>query len=516
VRNVAFAIILSVAAGTVSAQEEARPVTVGLTTQLPALTAVVVTGSSTYGAPQLFPVYRDSLGQPISRELAHSIVTAVSDLYANDGFVKPEVRVDDGLVARGVLGVQVYEAEVTAVVFEGNPGRNRAALEKIAARIEGKKPLRSDDVPDALSDMRAIAGLAVSATTRKDPDVRNGFELVVTANYSPIEGMVRMNNRGTEEAGPNFVLGQMFVNGLFGGRDKLGLIFASATDPEEYLGAGLYLDAPVGDSGTRANALYFRSHSAPNEAPVNLDDEYVRQRVSLKFMRPLLEDSGVALTLTGGFDTDDLTIDRDGEAIRQDDLVVFEAGLRAGWHLGAMQFSSGLLVRKGVDAFGAGLDARDLAVDPRRDDFILTQLTTTVYRRFATSWSVRFDGFAQHSGYVLPDSERFKIGGDRLGRGFEVAEIAGDKGLGGKLELRRDVANTQSLFGRVSAYGFYDMGTAWKQDSPDSASATTGGLGLAVNGRALSGYLELAAPLSGPDIEGRTQASVFGEIAYRF
>src|SRR4051812_21287235 len=116
VRSVAFAIILSVAGGTVCAQEDARAVTVALTTQLPALTAVVVTGSSTYGAPQLFPVYRDSLGQPISRELAHSIVTAVSDLYANDGFVKPEVRVDDGLVTRGILGVQVYEAEVTAVV----------------------------------------------------------------------------------------------------------------------------------------------------------------------------------------------------------------------------------------------------------------------------------------------------------------------------------------------------------------------------------------------------------------
>ena len=52
-------------------------------------------------------------------------------------------------------------------------------------------------------------------------------------------------------------------------------------------------------------------------------------------------------------------------------------------------------------------------------------------------------------GFVFPDSERFKIGGDRLGRGFEVAEIAGDRGIGGKLELRRDLMNTDGPLGRL-------------------------------------------------------------------
>ena len=125
------------------------------------------------------------------------------------------------------------------------------------------------------------------------------------------------------------------------------------------------------------------------------------------------------------------------------------------------------------------MQAHDLVDDPRRADFLLAQLVGTVYRRFATDWSVRFDGFAQHTGDVLPDSERFKIGGDRLGRGFEVAEIAGDRGLGGKLELRRDLMNTDGPLGRLSAYGFYDIGAAWKQDLPGRESAATAGTGLA-------------------------------------
>ena len=146
----------------------------------------------------------------------------------------------------------------------------------------------------------------------------------------------------------------------------------------------------------------------------------------------------------------------------------------------------------------------------------MTQLAGSAARRFAERWTVRLDGFAQYSGYVLPDSERFKIGGDRLGRGFEVAEIAGDKGLGAKIELRRDLVTTETLVGRISAYGFYDFGAAWKQDLPGRDSAATAGTGLSISGATLTGYLEVAAPLTGPDIEGQRKASIFAELSYRF
>ena len=183
---------------------------------------------------------------------------------------------------------------------------------------------------------------------------------------------------------------------------------------------------------------------------------------------------------------------------------------------GGTQYSANLQLRKGLDALGAGLQAPDLADDPRRVDFLLTQVTASIYRRFATDWSVRFDAMGQHSAYVLVDSERFKIGGDRLGRGFEVTEIAGDSGIGGKIELRRDLLNTEGMFGRLSTYGFYDIGAAWKQDLPGRESAATAGLGFALQGATLTGYCEVAAPLTGPDIEGKKDASVFAELSYRF
>jgi hemolysin activation/secretion protein len=481
------------------------------------LTTVTIGGSTVYSPPQLFAVYRDQLGSVISRDGARSILTSLADLYVRDGYVKPEFTIDDTLTARGVLRVQVYEAQVSNVIIEGD-GRFRDALDEIGARLENARPLRKDDVPQALRAMRQIAGIAVTAATRRDPATRNAYELTVQTTFSPLDGVVRMNNRGTEQVGPAFMLGQLFANGLLGRGEKIGLIFAAATDHDEYLGGGLYFDTALGDRGTRGNVMLFRSHSAPNEAPFNLDDEYTHQRVTFKISRPLRQDSNLTLIASGGLESDDLTIDSDGELIRADRLRIIEAGLRGSWRgeTGA-QYSANLQLRNGIDGFlGAGLDARDLLVDPRRADFLLAQLQGTAYRRFAERWSLRLDAFSQFTNQVLPDSERFKIGGDRLGRGFEVAEIAGDRGLGAKIELRRDLLATESFIGRLSAYGFYDIGAAWKQNRPGRESAATVGSGMAIQGGALTGYLELAAPLTGPDIEGKKHASVFAEISYRF
>ncbi len=485
-------------------------------TPAPILTTVVVDGSSAYDAARLFAAYREQLGQPISRESARAIVDALLALYEQDGFVRPEIKLDDSLTGSGVLRVRLSEAQVSAVVFEGDSGRHGPQLEEIGARLEGARPLRKSDVPDALRAMRQIAGLAITASTRR-VEVPNAFELVVKSDFSPVDGVVRMNNRGTDQVGPAFVLGQFFANGLLGRQDKLGLIFAAAIDPDEYLGGGLYADFGLGQAGTHANALLFRSRSAPNEAPLNLDDEYLRERATLRVSHPLRQDSTSSLSIGAAFDADGLMIDRGGVAIREDRLRIVETTLRGTLRsAGATQYSAGLVLRKGLDAFGAGLQAADLVNDPRRVDFLLAQLTGTVYRRFATDWSTRVDAFAQHTGYVLPDSERFKIGGDRLGRGFEVAEIAGDRGVGAKLELRRDLLNSDGMFGRLSAYGFYDFGAAWKQDRPGRDSATTAGAGFALQGSSLTGYLEVATPLTGTDIEGKRRASLFAELSYRF
>ncbi len=477
------------------------------------LAAVAIDGSTVYTPTELFAAYRDRLGLPATRELAQGIAAAIAELYRIDGYARPEMKLDQALIADGVMHINVFEPRITRVTIEGSPGRYGEQIEVIAARLRDAQPLRRDAIGQSLAQLRQMPGLTVTATTRRDEIAPNAHELVLRADYSPVSGLARMNNRGTDQIGPLFLAGQIEANDLLGWGEELGLVIAATTDTREYLSGALYLDQPLSDAGMRGTVMFFRSQSAPNEKPVNLSDEYARERLSVRITRPL----NPVLTLTGAFDADDLTIDRDGVELRDDRLRVLEAGLRSVWRAAnATQLSSVVELRKGIDALGAGLRADDLVDDPRSSDFLLAQWQATSFTRLDETWTVRVDAFAQYSGDVLPDSERFKIGGERLGRGFEVAEIAGDHGLGGKVLLRRDLSAAATPVGRPSIYGFYDLGAAWKKDQPGRESAATLGSGVALQGEQISGYVEIAKPLTHGDVEGKRSTSLFAELSYRF
>jgi hemolysin activation/secretion protein len=261
----------------------------------------------------------------------------------------------------------------------------------------------------------------------------------------------------------------------------------------------------------------FRARSNPHEPVVDRDDDCLRDRITVYYARPIAGFERANLTLTGGLDLDDLEILRTGNRLRDERLRMLTAGARWTWRQGGnAQYLASIDLLHGLDALGSGLTALDLAADPRSADFTLSRLAFTRLSRFGASWSVRLDAFAQHSAYTLPYGERFKIGGDRLGRGFEVAEIAGDQGLGAKVELRRGLANAPPLLRGTALYGFYDIGAAWKQDVPGRESAATAGFGLAVSGRRITSTIELAKPLTHPDVEGRKRLSLFAELALTF
>jgi hemolysin activation/secretion protein len=77
-------------------------------------------------------------------------------------------------------------------------------------------------------------------------------------------------------------------------------------------------------------------------------------------------------------------------------------------------------------------------------------------------------------------SEQFTFGGSQLGRGYDVAELIGDKGLAGSLELRYDLA-VGKVLQNLQLYAFYDAGMIWNfkfiGGTPRKLSGTTTGVG---------------------------------------
>lgn len=473
----------------------------------------MIRGVTVYEPAELFPLYRDHLGQPIERERVAMIVTALADRYQADGYPRPRMTVDDELLRLGVIRINVFEPRISNVSIRGDAGPHLERLERMGAVLQERQPLRVDDLQNSLTSMRRLSGLQLSASTTPDADVPHAYRLDLDADFRAVSGSMRISNRGTDDVGPYIATGQVLVNGLVGGRASAGVTFAGAVDYDELRGLGVVASTAVGPSGANVSLNVMRSRANPRETPEQIADRFVRDRIALRFTRPLLGRPSTSLSL--GLEATNLVIDGLGLELRDERLRMLKVGLSHGTRRADAEHVGSLEIVKGLDAWNSGLAALGLANDPRRTDFVMLRLNFVRVARIASRWSWRFDALAQQTAYTVPYTERFRVGGVRLGRGFDVASVAGDQGAGAKFELRRDMPRAPALLGRASLYGFYDIGAVWSHDVSDRASAATAGFGIGLSSERTQSSIELAKPLTRPDVEGSKGPRIFVELTRR-
>jgi hemolysin activation/secretion protein len=117
----------------------------------------------------------------------------------------------------------------------------------------------------------------------------------------------------------------------------------------------------------------------------------------------------------------------------------------------------------------------------------------------------RFSAFVllngQYTFRPLLAAEQFGFGGSQMGRGYDPAEIIGDRGFGGTLELRMDFAPQRTYLKTVEPYIFYDGGVVWNLKDVTGVktkqSITSTGLGTRFTfSPHLSGNLMITQPLT--------------------
>ena len=131
----------------------------------PNLASVVIRGSTIYDAPALFAVYGEHLGKPVTTDSAQAIAAALLVKYETDGYSRPQLKLDDSLLAVGVLRVDVREPRITEVRVSGDPGPHRAQLESLGSELCIDGPIRQTMLDTTLRRMRALPGN--TASTRR-------------------------------------------------------------------------------------------------------------------------------------------------------------------------------------------------------------------------------------------------------------------------------------------------------------------------------------------------------------
>ncbi|HSW71306.1 MAG TPA: ShlB/FhaC/HecB family hemolysin secretion/activation protein, partial [Gammaproteobacteria bacterium] len=116
-----------------------------------------------------------------------------------------------------------------------------------------------------------------------------------------------------------------------------------------------------------------------------------------------------------------------------------------------------------------------------RGDF--TKMNFQASRLQQLFWRLSLFGVlqGQYAFNPLLTSEQFGFGGSQLGRGYDSAEIIGDRGFAGSAEMRMDFFPGKILLQTLELYYFYDAGVIWNiKFNPGikmKSSATSTGFG---------------------------------------
>jgi hemolysin activation/secretion protein len=478
------------------------------------LGGAIIQNSSVYAPSELFEVYKSFLGQTVTQQTATGIAEALRQKYLDDGYSRPGYRVSDRGIASGIVRIELTEANISQVAINGDAGPYRDRLERLVAQLPSDRSLRPQEIRDAMRGARQLPGLDVSVSAEPDGGQHGGFILAVDSSYKPFEGSVKLSNRGTREIDRDILFAKFAANGLFGREIAGGLFVTSAKRSDAYKGGGIFASIAPGGGGTSVQL-----QGAVTSLNYHVQDTDVgqdRERASIQVTHLLMRRPASSLSIRAGFEVEDLDVAFDGVINREERLRSIEAGSSLTWRAEENQHLLSLEVEQGLTGFGSRIDAVNVPDDPRQEDFSIARLHYARLASLNDRWSWRLDAYAQTSADTLPSIKRFKVGGGRIGRGFEAAALSGDRGIGGKAQLRRQMMRSQAWLEHAELYGFFDLGSAWRNDVAGRESASSTGIGASLREGRLSGYLEIARPLTHADADGRKDAGIFAEISFQF
>ncbi|MEX2495309.1 MAG: ShlB/FhaC/HecB family hemolysin secretion/activation protein [Woeseia sp.] len=481
---------------------------------VPLLDAVIIQQSTAYDQTELFETYKAYLGEPATESTAAAIAEALQQKYRLAGYSRPGYFITDRGTSSGIVRIKLRQASVSRVEMNGSAGPYRKELENLASSLPSPLSMRPEEIRSLLRQARRLPGLKIEVAAKPDEERSGAFIIALESDWKPVEGSIKLSNRGTEAIGRNLVFGRLVANGLFGGENASGLFFTSAENSDNYIGGGLFTNSALGDRGTSAQlqatvtSLQFETQG--------IEVQQRRERWSAKVRHVMQRESASEAGFWGGLTLEDLDVSYNEAVAREERLRSVQLGLFRSMRGNSSQSLVSAELEQGINGLGGRFD--NFARSGDRTEHVFTILSLNYVRvwRLSELWTWRWDAVGHMSPDVLPSIKRFKVGGGRIGRGFEAAAVRGDNGIGNKLELKRRLGRDSGWMARTDLYGFYDVGTAWRNDGGDRQSASSAGLGFSKKGDWLSGYLEIAKPVTHADAEGRRDASIFAELTARF
>jgi hemolysin activation/secretion protein len=449
-----------------------------------------VTGNEALPTSMLARHLAGLAGQAASAEQIEAARVAILTEYRNAGFPFLSVVASAQAVAGGNrLTFTVQEGRVARVRLDGNIGPAGTQVLRFLDGAVSEGAATAARIERALLLAGDVPGVTVRGVLRPlEGGAPGDLELVAEVSRRAFSGFITGDNRGFQRAGPvQFLLvGQANSFTSFGERTEAS--FYTSAQAEAVFGQAS-TEFFVGGSGLRVRLYAGAGYTQPSGVLSTIGYNAFTRIAGGALTYPIIRARSANLFAALQFDLYDNTVETGTTQVvrTSKDYVRVVRGGFDGQYLDSFLPLPGLAVNagnirfhQGVTTFGASQDGRSPPPSRQGSDFGFTKITGE-YQRTQPIFTYRDMLFSlqgtvagQWSNDILPVSEKFFLGGTRLGRGFYAGQVSGDSAYGFTAEAQLDFLNMRSftiapgggsareLRPAAQLYMFYDTGRTYE------------------------------------------------------
>lgn len=471
------------------------------------LNAIQLVGNHVFSTQELLPLYKDNLHKLISVADLFKIAQDITNYYRNNGYIISRAILPPQHVKNGVVRVEVIEGYLAKVDVTGNPKGAKSLIKGFGQKIVKSRPLQLSRMEYYLTLANEIPATEVKAVLSPSKNLPGAADLTLTSENHLLTGYVSYDNYGTLYIGPQQMTANLGLNSAISSGDVTQLTVTKTPRGNELTYTDINYNGAVDAEGRRWIFGVTRAHTHPLFIlqPQEVDGVNLNYYTNIQF--PIRRTRTETLSTQLSFNYLDSEVNNFGnQQLYTDHLrslgfsTVYNFSDKwAGANLIAGEF------RQGLPLFGYTTNTNpETAQTSRpggRGDY--SKFDITMSRLQAVKGPFSLYGFfkGQWAFNPLLASEQFTFGGNVLGRGYDVAEVIGDKGAAASLEARYDWAVEKFYIQAIQFYIFYDAGAMWNFKNIGGTPTKQTALSTGIGGRFymtkwVSGNLMWAQPIT--------------------
>jgi hemolysin activation/secretion protein len=470
------------------------------------LKKIILSGNHVYQTELLEDLYKDKLNKKISVADLFAIVESITDFYRNNGYVLSQAILPPQSIKNGIVEINIIEGFIDQVSVTGKPYYAKKRVYGFGEQIRKNPPLQITRMEKYLLLANEIPATQVRAVLEPSKVRIGGADLVLVTDNKPLTGYLSYDDYGNLYTGPQEMTANLALNSILVSGDSTQGTVVKTPKGQELLYNDLNYNVPLYNEGVR---WLFDRNSATTHPLFVLQPEKI-QGISVNYSTtlqyPVIRTPTQSLNLQLGFIYADTYSTTFGQQIYTDHIRSLELdGLYnfSDRFYGSNSISG--MIKKGLPLFGFSPNTNPLTATTSRPGGysnylkLVLQLSRTQFIKGPFSLYGLIRG--QTSFTPLLSGEQFSYGGSQLGRGYDVAELLGDKGIGGTVELHLTFNPEKLVLQSVQFYLFYDAGCIWNfsdaVNTETKQGATSTGLGARITiNKYLSGNLMWTQPLT--------------------